>query len=283
MRLGIKAVRFTGGEPLLNDEIPKILRYARASGLYTLLNTAAVKISAEQLKLISFTVDNVLISLQGFDQRTNCYLTGEKTDFTQKIKNIVKLKSGVPTVRAGTIISKTLLRNFKIYAALLKKTGIDTWELYRPIRSALPDEFSIRRDEFIKLIHDILRLRSDGFDVKIANPLPFCIYHDLSAAASSMVGALADDGNSRIVWDVRGYFKPSYFIDKNLGSDIMRAWDDPFIRRLRETACLPKRCRECAYLKWCRGGSRAMAGIIRGNYFNCDPLLRSRNQFSEFL
>ena len=39
---GIKAVRFTGGEPFLRRDLPDILRKAKSLGLYVILNTNSI-------------------------------------------------------------------------------------------------------------------------------------------------------------------------------------------------------------------------------------------------
>lgn len=276
-KLGIKAVRFTGGEPLMHPEIGKLLLYAKINNFYVLLNTNATILTRSLLKIIRGTVSNVLISLQGYDQDSNNSLTCSKVDFQAKIKNILTLRSAVPVIRAGTVISKTLLRYFPEYRRLLARIGIKTWELYRPVNQHPFNEFFITKRDLLKITRELLKLKECGINAKIANPVPFCICSDTTTGASTILGALADDGNSRIVWDVKGYFKPSYFIDKNLGTSLAKAWHHPFLIRLKKDTYLPPSCRLCNYLKWCKGGSRVMARINSGNYFSADPLLTGGN------
>lgn len=277
-KLGIKAVRFTGGDPLLHPEIGKLLLYAKTNNFYVLLNTNATILTRSLLKIIGGTVNNVLISLQGYDQDSDNSLTCSKADFQAKIKNILTLKSAVPAIRAGTVISKTLLRHFTEYRRLLSRMDIRTWELYRPINQHRSKEFHITKRNLLKITREVLKLKECGINAKIANPVPFCICSDTATGASTILGALADDGNSRIVWDVKGYFKPSYFIDKNLGKDLAKAWHHPFLKRLKKNTYLPSSCRSCNYLKWCKGGSRVMAKINSGRYFSTDPLLTGGNE-----
>ena len=272
-QLGIKAIRFTGGEPLLNPDLWEMLSCAKKMGFYILLNTNATLIDQKCLKRINQTVDNALISLQGYDTTSDRILTQSNYDFNKKIGNILKIKSRIPITRIGTIISKPLLNKFDRYVDLLEYAGIDTWELYRPMLKNPRKEFMITRNELIIIMHKLARIRK-GINARIANAVPFCINGDFDLALSTLVGASADDGHTRIVWDTNGYFKPSYFINKNLGASINEALAHPFLKKILAMKYLPSKCKECRYLKWCKGGSRVIAKNKKGNYFSSDPLMR---------
>lgn len=268
----VPAVRFTGGEPLLNPDLPRMLSYAKSKGFYVLLNTNATLVSPDLLKLFSSTVDNVLVSLQGFDDVSERELTQSPIPFIRKIQNILLLKSYVPTVRIGTVITPTLLDHWPRYVALVKKINPRAWELFRPMNEKAFQNINLTRKTFCALAVDLLRLRKNGINAKLANALPFCVLPNLSLATSVMLGAVSDDGNSRLVWDVRGFFKPSYFIERNLGRGIRTAWRHPFLKGLKSFSFLPQRCLECHYLLSCRCGSRALAFKGRQAYLSPDPL-----------
>lgn len=272
--LGIKAVRFTGGEPILNRDIGKMLKLAKENNFYVLFNTNATAITSSALKLLEKNVDNVLISLQGFNQKTDRILTGSNVDFNRKIANIIRLKARIPITRVGTVISKTLITNLDKYYRLLKRIGIDNWELYRPMVKSKTKEFEISKKDLIKVMRFLFVLKNKGMKVKIANPLPFCITKDINLALTTLLGAGADDGHSRIVWDARGYFKPSYFIDKDLGRAIKESWENPFLEKIKSLDYLPLKCKKCNHLKWCKGSSRVIAKLVTGDYFSQDPLIR---------
>ena len=263
--LGIKAVRLTGGEPLLNKDLKTMLTCAEENNFYILLNTNATGINNSTLKLLEKTTDNVLISLQGFNQKSDRILTNSDADFNKKIVNIVKIKKAIPIVRIGTVISKTLIDNCQQYYNLLKSIGIYNWELYRPIVKNKDKEFKISKAELIRVMRFLLTLKRKGMKVKIANPVPFCIGKNIDLSLATLLGAIADDGHSRIIWDARGYFKPSYFINENLGTIIKSAWSNPFLKKIQFLDYLPLICKKCYYLKWCKGGSRAITKIIKND------------------
>ena len=86
------------------------------------------------------------------------------------------------------------------------------------------------------------------------------------------MGAALDEGHLRIVRSAQGYFKPSYFIETNLGNTIREAWEHPFLLQLERTDYLPDLCQRCPVLDTCRGGCRAMALRSHGTVFAPDPL-----------
>lgn len=276
---GVKTVRFTGGEPLLNSAIDKMLLYARQKNFYVILNTNASLIDNKKLELIRKTTDYVLISLQGFNSKSNRILTGIDMDFNKKISNIIKLKTRVAKTRLGTVISKTLINNFEKYVSLIKKLEINDWDLYRPITKSAEKEFELSRTELLKIMRYAYRLKKKGLNVKIPNPIPFCICNDMNLSLAVLAGANADDGHSRMVWDLKGYFKPSYFINERLGTEIMKSWENPFIKKIRSLDYLPLKCKRCIYINLCKGGSRAASKNINHDYFSGDPYHELRRHF----
>jgi len=64
--LGVVQVHFTGGEPLLRDDLEALVQRARSLGLYVNLITSAVPLAEDRLaRLAALGLDNVQISVQG--------------------------------------------------------------------------------------------------------------------------------------------------------------------------------------------------------------------------
>ncbi len=273
-RNNVTAIRFTGGEPLLHPDLPQMLAYAKQQKMYVLLNTNATLVTPSWLSIFSRHIDNILVSLQGCDSASDRGLTRTSLPFSKKIRNILLLRDTVPVVRLGTVITRPLLENFPRYAALIAKIRPHAWELFRPMSPSARRAARLSAKGYRALAAKLLELSQGGLNVKLANALPFCILPDLKVASTIMLGALSDDGHSRLVWDARGFYKPSYFIDEDLGTSIKEAWDHPFLKKLRDPSFLPARCRACTALEQCRGGSRAMARAVNGSYFTADPLFQ---------
>jgi radical SAM protein with 4Fe4S-binding SPASM domain len=274
VRLRIKTIRFTGGEPLLYKDIEAALTYAKERNLYIILNTNATILNKKIKLILKNYVNNILVSLQGFSPASERKLTRYNYNFKAKLKNIIELKYLIPKVRLGTAISQTLLDNLSKYHNLIKKLNIKDWALFRPMRGVEEKEFKISSEDLIGLMRSIKEIKKDNnINLKIGNAVPFCIAGDFKLAEFTLSGSESDDGHSRLILDAEGFLKPSYFIKENLGSDIKRAWLSPLLTKMRWLGYLPKKCKNCLYLKWCKGGSRYWAKIAYGDYFKPDPLM----------
>lgn len=273
--LDIKNVRFTGGEPFLSPSLLPLLRAAKKAGFYTLVNTNACCADTSLLKKAAPLIDNVLVSMQGYDASGEEAATGVKGLFPRKLANMRRLRAAVPVFRLGTVASEGLIKNFKAYRALAAKLNADIWEIYRPMldkkAEAAAPEFRLSPSDIVRLSGMIAALPAGGPRTLLANPVPFCLVPE--AERRNMLGAAFDDGHTRLVHDPRGYFKPSYYIDERLGGTIGKAWNSAYMKELRSFSWLPRRCRTCDYLLKCLAGSRFRARAASGEYFSKDPWL----------
>lgn len=270
--LGIKAIRITGGEPLLHPEIRQILSYAKAKKFAVILNTTAENISPALMKTIIANVDVAHVSLQGYDAKTNGAYTRSKLPFLDKVKNIFLLKAYLPTLWLATVITPVKTLSFEQFLPLVRKINPTAWLLQRPISEANEELNQMDIPFYRALTLAILKARQEKINVFISNPMPLCVTGSLQMGKEVFMGAALDEGHLRIVRSAKGYYKPSYFIETNLGNSIQEAWDHPFLRELERTDYLPDLCQRCPVLDTCRGGCRAMALRAHGTVFAPDPL-----------
>jgi len=272
--LGVRDIRFTGGEPFLSPHLLPLLKTAKKLGCYTLVNTNACAPSGLYAAAAPF-MDNVLVSLQGRDQASDRAATGKAGLFRLKLTNMRLLRSTVPVFRIGTVASRNLLKNFTAYHALAARLKADVWEIYRPMlghnAAAAGPEFDLGPADLAGLSARAAALKPGGPRVLLANPLPLCLVPE--AERKNLLGGAFDDGHTRLVYDPRGFFKPSYYIAEELGGEIKKAWRSGYMKNLRSFYRRPGSCRNCRYLLKCLGGSRAMAMASGGDHFGNDPWL----------
>jgi len=270
--MGIRVIRFTGGEPLLHPDIQTILTYAKSKKFAIILNTAAQNLNPRLIKTIVTNVDAALISLQGHNEKSHSAYTRSPFPFLDKIKNIFLLKACLPTLWLATVITPAMTRSFTQFIPLIQKIDPAAWLLLRPIGGLNEDLKEMGIPFYRALTLQIMKARQKNINVFIANPIPMCIAGNLQVGEKAFFGAKFDEGHSRIVRSAEGYFKPDYFLGENLGKTIRGAWKHPFLCALERTDYLPDLCQRCPILDTCRGGCRSMALRTFKTVLAPDPL-----------
>lgn len=267
---GLRHVRFTGGEPLLYPHLQKAVLAARKFGFHVSLNTNGLLFDEARAEFFRRSADSILISMQGCDSSSESRLTGMKGDFREKLRRIRLIANQCRHVRIGTVVSRHLIDHLADYLRILGSAQVTHWELYRPIAASLQQDYRLKQSDFIRLLRLLKRYRGP-LCIKVANPVPFCIAGDPASNCHLFLGGLWDDGHTRLVLDAGGFYKPSYAMNKDLGTDLLKAWRNPLVRRLRSLAYLPTKCRRCFYAGWCKGGSRQWALHSGGTLWTSDP------------
>ena len=278
IQANIKIVRFTGGEPLLRKDIFELVRYAKDKELEVRLNTNASLINNKTAKKFKGIVDNILIPIESYNDKKESKITGHLHSLKKKIKAIKLLKKEkIPVVRVGTVATRENILNFDKIAQLISELPLNEWEFYRPITISGKEELNSKLVKY--LVEKLIDLRKKTAKaVFIANALPFCAIKDLNKLNNVSKGALFDDGHTRLVIDPRGFVKPHYFMNENIGNplDILGAWQHPFVKKMRNLEFLPRECKDCSFVFKCRGGSRQASKVAFGDYNKPDPLAKAK-------
>ncbi|MCA8023411.1 pyrroloquinoline quinone biosynthesis protein PqqE [Burkholderia metallica] len=99
-RLGAVQIGFSGGEPLVRQDLPELIGEARRLGYYTNLITSSIGLTEQ--KIIDFHhagLDHIQISFQASDREVSSMLAGSKNAFAQKLEMARAVKAhGYPMV-----------------------------------------------------------------------------------------------------------------------------------------------------------------------------------------
>lgn len=224
---GWKAIRFTGGEPLLREDLFEIVKYAKEKGLHVILNTNGLLI--KDYKLFEY-VDQVLVSFHGLDKK-------------EKIKEIVFNLPG--KVMLSTIAVKKNIFRLEEFFSFVKDLDV-CWFLLRPVQGEFLSNTAERLIELNKKY---------GMNVIIANSVPFCMDDKIKEVC---VGGINDEGRSRIVVDSSGRIKPSYFSELKLGkideNKLVDCWNSDYMIKQRRNENLNVSCVDCVDKQVCMGG-----------------------------
>lgn len=275
---GIKIIRFSGGEPLLREDIYDLMAYAKSKGLEIWLNTNATLIDEQKAIKLSKLIDNILIPLNSFDLLTE-FLATKKYLFESKLNGINLIReANIKVIRIGTVITKLNIQNLEKIHELIERLKINNWQLFRPIPTK-NDLFPINNDDVAIFVEKLLEInRKTNKNYKIFNAIPFCAYEP-EKMAKVAVGAKYDDGHTRLVINSQGIVRPMYYMEENIGDiliskDIKEYWNSKFIKDIRKLKFAPTICKKCKYLFICLGGSRSISKLVRNTYTDLDYLAR---------
>lgn len=272
---GVPRMRFTGGEPLLRTDLAELMDYAVERGVAVWINTNGYQLRDRGLaKAVCRRADNVLVSLRGWDAESDAAESRHPGSFEASCAGARALRAaGLKTLRVGVCATRSVIRNLDRVCETVKALGADRLEFYRPV--AVDGKAPEADAADLKILVDKLTdyRRAGELNAYIANPLPFCFY-DADKVSEVSLGAVLGEGNSRFAVDPRGFCKPGYYMNVNMGScgDLRAAWASPFSRAIRGQELLPERCAGCFYAGKCRGGSRHAAWQAFGDHRAPDPL-----------
>ncbi|MFP3891040.1 pyrroloquinoline quinone biosynthesis protein PqqE [uncultured Ralstonia sp.] len=91
-KLGAAQIGFSGGEPLLRDDLEALVEHARALGFYTNLITSGVGLNEARIaRLKTAGLDHIQLSLQDSTRELNDFLTSTRTfELKQRVARLIK-------------------------------------------------------------------------------------------------------------------------------------------------------------------------------------------------
>lgn len=134
--LGNYYLFFTGGEPFLNPNLPKIIKYAESKGIFTHVNSNAFLINKDlSKKIIDSKLSAISISLDGASPSTHDKLRGVKNAYKNAIQAIRLLKKNKKiAIYLNTVIMQPNLKDLEqlIKIAQKEKTNGLTFQCLLP-------------------------------------------------------------------------------------------------------------------------------------------------------
>ncbi len=99
--MGAAQIGFSGGEPLVRQDLAELIREARRLGYYTNLITSGIGLTEARIaEFKEAGLDHIQISFQASDEQVNNLLAGSKKAFAQKLAMAKAVKAAMR--QAGT-------------------------------------------------------------------------------------------------------------------------------------------------------------------------------------
>ncbi len=128
--LGVVQAHFSGGEPLLRADLPKIIRRARDLGLYTNLSTGGTLLTeklAGQLRAAG--LDSLQVSIQDSDAENSDRLAGGAPSFAKKIRAAQLAKELGFSLTVNVVLHRQNLDHIEAIISMAEKLGAERLEL----------------------------------------------------------------------------------------------------------------------------------------------------------
>lgn len=280
--LGAAQLGFSGGEPLVRQDLAELIRAARELGYYTNLITSGIGLTEARIaEFAEAGLDHIQISFQAADEEVNNLLAGSKKAFAHKLEMARAVKQhGYPMV-LNFVTHRHNIDNIEQIIRLCLELEADFVELatcqfygWAELNRAglLPTKAQLERAERItNEWRD--RLAAEGHPCKLIFVTPD-YYEERPKACMNGWGSLfldiTPDGTALPCHSARSL--PVQF-PKVTEHSLKHIWYDSFgFNRYRGDDWMPEPCRSCDEKDRDFGGCRCQAFLLTGDADNADPV-----------
>ena len=280
--MGAAQLGFSGGEPLVRQDLPELIAGARCMGYYTNLITSGLGLTEAKVQdFAEAGLDHIQVSFQASDPELNNALAGSRKAFDQKLAMARAVKAaGYPMV-LNFVIHRHNIHQMPDILALCEKLGADYVELatcqYYGWAFANREGLMPSRDQLVTAEATVNRYRTDllarDHPMKVIFVTPD-YYEERPKACMNGWGSLfltvAPDGTALPCHSAR--LLPIEFpnVTEQSLEDIW--YRSPGFNHYRGDLWMPEPCRSCDEKGKDFGGCRCQAYLLTGNADNADPV-----------
>ncbi|NJD01925.1 MAG: putative heme d1 biosynthesis radical SAM protein NirJ1 [Ruminiclostridium sp.] len=296
----VPVLLFSGGEPLVRDDIFELVKYCHTFNIRPTLSTNGTLISKEVARKIKDSgVGYVGISIDGIGE-DNDKFRGQKGAFDNAVKGIRNCKEAGQRVGLRFTINSHNLDSLTDIFYLIKEENIDRVCFYHLVYSGrgldmLKEDITHEetREAMDLIIGKTLDFHNKGFKKEILTVdnhadgiyLYLKYRQENPEIARNVLDLLSINGGNRtgIAFgevDSLGFVHPDQFTQNHtLGNiketsfkDIWTDMNHPITAGLKNRKPLLKgRCSKCKWLDLCNGNFRARAEAVTGDFWESDP------------
>lgn len=260
--IGIPQVVFTGGEPTLRSDLPKLIRYAEDRGLVSGVVTNGRKLKDTDFvdDLLKAGIDHIQITIESHDEQVHDRITGVKGSWRETVEGLKNtIASPVYTI-TNTTLNQYNASDILETIQYLHSLGLEEFACNGLIYSGKAPEIAkdFALDE-VKLAPLLTKIRDYaltlGMNLIWYTPTQYCIFNPLelelgikSCTACRISMCVEPTG---AVIPCQSYFKQ---LGNILKDDWKSLWNHPLCLEIRNKKYVPDKCEDCIQLDICGGG-----------------------------
>lgn len=297
---GSPVLLFSGGEPLMRDDILELIGHARSRGMRAVLSTNGTLITRELAKqLKDLDLSYVGISLDGL-QKTHDMFRGKKGAFDEAIQGLRNCQEAGIKVGLRFTMNKKNVEDIPGIFQLLRDENIPRACFYHLVYtgrgSKIIDE-DLTKEETRKTVDLLMDLTRELFDDGLKKEILTVDNHadgvylylrlkeedpmraeDVLSLLKMNGGNSTGNGIGCVSWDGEVY-ADQFWRHETFGnvkerpfSEIWTDLSNPLMAKLKDKKPYVKgRCSECQYLDLCGGNFRVRAEAVTGDLWAEDP------------
>lgn len=269
-QMGVHDIAFSGGEPLLYEELDTCIALSAQRGLRTTIYTSGnVPLFEQKIRhLKKVGLNRIVFSIFGPNAIQHESITRKKGSFD---KTINAISSAIKTKTNVELHFVALARNFKLLPQVIelaKQLGVKTTSVLRFVpqgRGSLLQQEVLTKDQYLSLKEIIETLRRAGNSIRTGSPFNFLLLSDQPACESAITRII-------VAPDLRIY--PCDAFKQILCEEIAKSTDystldnysleecwnlSPYLNKIRNylTTDFDKPCVICRWLENCLSGCLA--------------------------
>lgn len=272
VRLGARRIIFTGGEPLLREEIFQLGHYVKGLGLQAEIITNGTLINQENSSLFPLAFDSIAVSLDGSTPPIHESLRGKGSFAPTKRALELLTREGVPLV-VNTVITRKNYQDIPQLNRLVSQMNLSLHNtfLHLPLGRGAQDGLSCSPQE----IRELRELMLVG--MKEYQSHPFVKGRiETAPPQPGMVKNSCGTGQTEIIIDSQGNLYPCRLLQMEkmwAGNIREHSLEHLYLEseelercRLVNLEQIPQ-CRACSFSRICAGSCRAMHYAYTGDLF----------------
>jgi pyrroloquinoline quinone biosynthesis protein E len=277
-KLGAAQLGFSGGEPLVRDDLEILVAEAHKLGYYTNLITSGVGLSETRIEAFKRGgLDHIQLSFQDSTQELNDFLTHTRTfDLKERVMRAVRAH-GYPTV-LNVVLHRLNIDHIEQILAMAEAMGVEYLELANTQYYAWALQ---NRDHLLPTREQLERAETitNAFRERIGNKMRiFFVVPDYYAKRpkacmngwGSVFLTIAADGVALPCHEARGL--PGLAFPNVRDAGLAWIWNEsPGFNVYRGDAWMKDPCRTCPDKTKDFGGCRCQAFLLTGDAANADP------------